>query len=110
VAEDVEKDEAMPLCHRCLSPHDPLRNFCAQCGAPVGEYTNWLPYPYLFSIGHTMRIGTAGEYRRSAFIIFGFFLLAFAEYAFFAPVYWFIFVRRLRRPEPPITPATPASE
>lgn len=108
VAEDLDKADATPLCHRCLLPHDSLTNFCPRCGAPVGEYTNLLPYPYLFSIGHTMRIGTAGEYRRSPLTIVGFFLLAIAEYAFFAPVYWFMFIRRLNQPEPPVTSrATP---
>ncbi len=109
VEEDLNNDRATPLCHRCLLPHDPLTNFCAQCGAPVGEYTNLLPYPCLFSIGHTMRIGASGEYRRSALTIFGFFLLSLAEYAMFAPVYWFVFLRNLRRPNPPIVSGTTSS-
>src|SRR5258706_13395673 len=65
VAGEIAKDDATPLCHRCLAPHDPLANFCPDCGAPVGEYTNLLPYPYVFSIGHTLRIGTVGEFKRS---------------------------------------------
>jgi hypothetical protein len=101
VAEALEKEQAGPLCHRCLSPHDDRANFCATCGAPVGIYTNWLPYPYLFSIGHTMRIGTSGEFRRSPLTIAGFFLLGLAEYTIFAPVYWFVFIRGLCRPLPP---------
>jgi hypothetical protein len=101
VTEALQKEEASPLCHRCLSPHDDRANFCATCGAPVGVYTNWLPYPYLFSIGHTMRIGTSGEFRRSPLTIAGFFLLGLAEYTIFAPVYWFVFIRGLCRPLPP---------
>ena len=65
VATEIAKDDAVPLCHRCLSPHDSLVDFCPDCGAPVGPYTNWLPYPYLFSIGHTLRIGASGDFRRS---------------------------------------------
>lgn len=91
VTVDLDEEAATPLCHRCLSPHDNLTNFCRECGAPVGTYTNWLPFPYLFSIGHTMRIGTSGEYRRTALTVFGFLLLSVAEYAFFAPIYWFMF-------------------
>jgi hypothetical protein len=101
VTEALQEEEASPLCHRCLLPHNDRANFCATCGAPVGAYTNWLPYPYLFSIGHTMRIGTSGEFRRSPLTITGFFLLGLAEYAIFAPVYWFVFIRRLCRPLPP---------
>jgi len=100
VTEALQKEEASPLCHRCLSPHDDRANFCATCGAPVGAYTNWLPYPYLFSIGHTMRIGTSGEFRRSPLTIVGFFLFALAEYTIFAPVYWLMFIRGLRRSLP----------
>src|SRR5437870_13759987 len=61
VAAELAKEEAVPLCHRCLVPHDSLKDFCSNCGAAVGQYTNWLPYPYLFSIGHTLRIGTSGD-------------------------------------------------
>ena len=65
VAAEIAKDDAVPLCHRCLAPHDSRVDFCPDCGAPVGAYTNWLPYPYLFSIGHTLRIGASGDFRRS---------------------------------------------
>ena len=84
----LSNGDGVPICHRCLAPHDELTNFCANCGAPVGEYTNWLPYPYLFAVGHTLRIGTSGTFRRSPLTIAGFMLLAVVEYAVFAPVYW----------------------
>ena len=95
VSADLAEGNGTPICHRCLTPHDPLANFCADCGAPVGEYTNWLPYPYLFSIGHTLRIGTSGTFRRSPLIIAGFILLAVVEYAVFAPFYWLRFFLNL---------------
>jgi len=95
VAAEVAKDDAVPLCHRCLAPHDSHVDFCPDCGAPVGPYTNWLPYPYLFSIGHTLRIGASGDFRRSPLTIAGFFCLGIAEYALFAPVYWFMLLKGL---------------
>lgn len=88
VSADLAAGKGAPICHRCLVPHDPLINFCSACGAPVGQYTNWMPYPYLFTVGHTLRIGTSGTFRRSPLTIGGFILLAFAEYAMFAPIYW----------------------
>jgi hypothetical protein len=109
VAEELRQDDATPLCHRCLTPHDQRTDFCPQCGAPVGDYTNWLPYPYLFSVGHTLRIGTTGEYRHSPLTVSGFFLLAVAEYTLFAPIYWFVVLRGLRRPLPPPMPDQGAS-
>ena len=81
VATEIAKDDAVPLCHRCLAPHESWVDFCPDCGAPVGPFTNWLPYPYLFSIGHTLRIGASGDFRRSPLTIVGFFCLGIAEYA-----------------------------
>ena len=104
VAAEIAKDDAVPLCHRCLAPHDSQVDFCPDCGAAVGPYTNLLPYPYLFSIGHTLRIGTSGDFRRSPLTIVGFFCLGIAEYALFAPFYWFMLLKGLStrgQSEPP---------
>src|SRR4051794_6634539 len=49
VALDLEKEETLPLCHRCLTPHLVSLDFCPECGAAVVKYTNLLPFPYLFS-------------------------------------------------------------
>ena len=114
VAAEIAKDETPPLCHQCLAPHDPLINFCPDCGAPVGTYTNWLPYPYLFSIGHALRTGTSGNFKRCPLTIIGFFLFSLVEYAVFAPLYWFLFFGNLSRqrqsdracePHPPVNSA-----
>jgi len=97
IAAAVEGENALPLCHLCLTQQNGSADFCSECGAPVGQYTNWLPYPYLFSIGHTLRIGTTENFKRSPLIILGFILFALAEYMLFAPVYWFLFLRNLFR-------------
>ena len=107
VAAEIAKDDAVPLCHRCLAPHESWVDFCPDCGAPVGAYTNWLPYPYLFCIGHTLRIGASGDFRRSPLTIAGFLCLGLAEYALFAPVYWFMLLKGLStrgKSEPPSDP------
>ena len=100
-AAAIEESDARPLCHRCLSPNDSGADFCVECGAAIGQYTNWLPYPYIFSLGHTMRIGTAGEFKRSPMTVLGFLLLPLAEYFVFAPLYWFVFLRHLPRGRQP---------
>jgi hypothetical protein len=107
VAAEIAKDDAVPLCHRCLAPHDSWVDFCPDCGAPVGPYTNWLPYPYLFSIGHTLRIGASGDFRRSPLTIAGFFCLGIAEYALFAPIYWFMLLKGLSSHSPSGPPPDP---
>ena len=101
VAEDISQDEAVPLCHRCLCPQSSKSDFCSECGAPVGEYTNWLPFPQLFSIGHLLRIGTFGEFKRSPLTVMGFWFFGLVEYTLFAPVYWFMLLRNRFHPEQP---------
>ena len=98
---ELAKDEAVPLCHHCLTPHSEAEDFCPACGAAVGQYTNWLPFPQLFSIGHALRIGTFGTFKRSPLTVLGFWLLGLAEYMFFAPLYWFMLVKNRLHKSPP---------
>jgi hypothetical protein len=109
VAIELETTQPAPLCHRCLLPHDPASDFCPSCGTAVGTYTNWLPYPYLFSIGHALRVGTAGEFKRTRLAVFGYLLFSLAEYALFAPVYWVVFLRHLLSPPATAPPLDPES-
>lgn len=108
VARAVESDEAMPLCHRCLTPQSPAGDFCPHCGATVGKYTNWLPYPYIFSLGDMLRLGVAGQFRRTWFTLTGFILLSLAVYQFFAPLYWGLLIHH-RSERPPPLPGRPAA-
>ncbi|MFO1512876.1 MAG: hypothetical protein U1F83_08210 [Verrucomicrobiota bacterium] len=107
---ELEGDEAVPLCHHCLLPHDVSTDFCPGCGTPVGQYTNWLPFPQLFSVGHVLRTGTSGEFKRTPLTILGFLLFSLVEYTLFVPIYWIVFLRKTlghRNPEvPPPTAAT----
>jgi hypothetical protein len=95
VSADLAEGNGAPICHRCLAAHDAMADFCPDCGASVGKYTNWLPYPYVFALGHTLRIGTSGTFRRSPLTIAGFIILSIAEYAVFAPFYWLRFFLNL---------------
>lgn len=95
VAAELAGEDAVPLCHRCLTSHHPMAYFCPECGAPVGTYTNCMPFLYLFSIGHTLRIGTSGQFRRSPLTVAFFFLLGMAQYTLFVPVYWIMLLRGL---------------
>ena len=109
-AAELTRDEAVPLCHHCLSPHDASTDFCHECGTPVGQYTNWLPFPQLFSIGHVLRTGTSGDFKRTPLTILGFMIFSVVEYALFAPIYWIVFLRRIlgQRPRSPLEQSPPA--
>ena len=101
VAAELERDEAMALCHRCLTPHSRTVYFCPDCGAPVGECTNLMPFIQEFSIGHTLRIGSSGEYRNTPLIVAGFVLLSLVEYSVFAPFYLWRLFQNLPEPRRP---------
>jgi hypothetical protein len=103
VTAQLEQEEATPLCHHCLLPQNSATNFCPQCGAPVGPYTNLLPYTNLFSVGHMLRIGTGEQFQRTPFKVAFFMLVSLSEYGPFAPFYWYrLFTNRNR-----INPAAP---
>ena len=104
VQQGLEREDSQPLCQRCLEPYDRENYFCPCCGAPVGTYTNWLPFPYLFSVGDLLRLGTVGEFKHSRVNAAGFLLLSAAEYSIFAPIYWFLFLRHWKH-TPPAAPS-----
>jgi len=88
---------AEPLCLRCLEPHPHPAAFCPHCCAPVGDFNNYSPYLYVFSVGELLRTGTSGSFRRSWLTLAGFVILGAMEYLLFAPVYWLCLVLNLRR-------------
>jgi hypothetical protein len=57
-------------------------------------------------MGHTLRLGTSGEFKRTPLTVVGFFLFSLAEYGIFAPVYWIAFMSRSSG-QPPAEPAEP---
>jgi hypothetical protein len=104
VEEAMRSPDARPLCFRCLEPLEGGPAFCPQCGAATGEYTNWSPYLYLFTVGDILRQGTSGRFRVRPLTVAGFLLFSLLEYTVFAPVYWFLLLRNLRsqrsKPDP----------
>jgi hypothetical protein len=103
VAAEIEGENAQPLCPHCLARHGELEHFCPDCGAPVGACTSLMPPLYLFSIGHILRMGTAGTFKRSPFLVAGYFFASFTGFAFLTPfglltpVYWFMLLKNITR-------------
>jgi len=95
----VKAKDAIPVCVNCLYPQIDRDWFCPHCGFPTGDYVAVMPYLQIFVVGEALRKGVIGPPERrigvQAFLI----VFAVAEYAFFAPVYWFWMLRRaLGRP------------
>lgn len=93
----LENPEVLPVCFHCSAPHTETAWFCPECGAAVGEYNNWNPYLYIFSLGEVLRAGTFGKCQRSWFVMLGYLILSLAEYTIFAPVYWLLLFRNSSR-------------
>jgi len=100
--EALNGDEGTPLCHHCLTPQRHNGWFCANCGATVGQYVNYLPYVFLFSQGEVLRAGVLEHLRSSPLIVIGYILLSLAFlpvlavlFFIWAPVYWFFFFENL---------------
>jgi hypothetical protein len=107
----VQAEDAVPVCHHCLTPVPPDQWFCKHCGAAVGPYNNWMPYVHVFSEGEVLRNGVLDRVRRSPITIVGYVLLSLAQYLIFAPVFWFFLFRHWRqvRAEEAASPWIPES-
>ena len=97
VEEALQKEDALPLCPHCLAPQEQETWFCGECGNSIGPYNNLNPYLYIFSLGDLFRRGVTEHVRRSPLVVVGFLLLSLSEYIIFAPYYWFLFFRNLKR-------------
>jgi hypothetical protein len=71
----VQQPDALPVCHRCLTPAPPGQWFCETCGCAVGPYNNYMPYVDCFSEGEVFRNGVTARMPRSLLILGGYFLI-----------------------------------
>ena len=92
----VRGPSAVPLCINCLFPQGPHRWFCPHCGFPTGDCVAVMPYLQVFVMGEALRRGVAGSPERRAGVQFFLVVYSSAEYAVFAPLYWFWMWRRAR--------------
>jgi hypothetical protein len=97
IEQAVEQEEAVPVCPHCLTPQEHNGWFCPECGSTSGQYSNYLPFVYLFSIGDAVRAGVQQRNRWSPLLAVGFVLVAFAWLSILAPIYCvFLFLARSR--------------
>ena len=105
IDEALQQDDAVPVCHHCLAEQPEGVHFCPECGTATGVCTNLLPFDYLFTLGETLRIGSSGRFRVTPVTVAGFLLLSLAEYAIFAPLYWYFLVQNIfRLQDQPVAP------
>jgi hypothetical protein len=95
IEEEIQHGEALPICPRCLTPHSEEAYFCDTCGQSVGQYVNWSPYLYIFSLGDILRTGAFGKYMVKPWTVCGYLLFSLGQYSLFAPVFWYRFFMNL---------------
>jgi hypothetical protein len=93
----VDKGEGASLCPHCLTPQEHDGWFCPECGSTTGQYGNYLPAVYIFSIGDVVRAGVERQTAWPAWMAVGYVLMSFAWLSVLAPLYCvFLFLNRLR--------------
>jgi hypothetical protein len=107
IGKALDEDDAVPLCHHCLTPQQHNGWFCPECGATVGPYCNYLPFVYIFSQGEVVRAGVTEHIRRSPLIVIGLVLLSLTMFALAAPFYWFFLFKHLRQEDSAAVEAAP---
>ena len=97
IEKTLHEPEAVEVCHRCFDPVTPGSWFCEHCGCAVGPYNNLMPYIDVFSEGEVLRNGVNDKLRQNALVIAGYFFLSLNLYLVFAPVYWVLLFKNLKR-------------
>ncbi len=97
ITAKLKQPDCVPVCHHCFTPQLHDKWFCPECGAAVGPYNNCLPYIDIFSRGEVLRNGVRNHLAPNFLTVTGYLLFSTSEYMFFAPIYWYLFFRNLRR-------------
>lgn len=93
----IQQPGASPLCRRCLEPYAESARYCSHCGLPVDSLVPLSPFHQQFALGDVLLTGTQRRFPVNWLTITGYLFLSTAQYLIFAPVYWFLLLRNIRR-------------
>lgn len=97
VEQTLQDPDAEPVCPHCLTPQHHNGWFCPECGSTVGQFSNYLPFVYPFSIGDAMRAGVTGGLWKRPIILTGYILIALGYFTILAPIYIALLFIRIAR-------------
>ena len=95
--QQVEQGDAIPVCHRCMTPIEDEGWFCAKCGSAVGPYNNLMPFVYIASMGEVARAGVGLGAPRRWWERVGAMLYGLLNYGFLFPLYAYRAIRSWMR-------------
>jgi hypothetical protein len=107
VEQELNSPESLPVCPHCLTPQEHNGWFCPQCGSTVGQYGNYLPFVYTFTIGDALRSG-AGRAKSSFLLTLGYVLVGLSMLNYLVimvPICLFFLIKGMIRPNGKATPA-----
>jgi len=93
----LESRDAVPLCPHCLAPQEHLGWFWPECGSTIGQYCNYLPAVWIFSVGEAFRRGVTERFRWSPLIVIGYILVLFSYFSLLALVLLIFLLKNLGR-------------
>ena len=96
----LQGPEAVPVCLHCLAPQDQEGWFCRQCGSTVGQYNNYSPYLYIFSLGEALRAALSQPQRHLTWVRVGCFLVILSFAPIVLPVAFYYLVIKSGQPAP----------
>ena len=93
----LEDPESVPVCHHCLTPQEHNGWFCPECGSTVGQYCNWLPAVYIFTVGEAFRRGITEPVRNPVLLVAGYALVTMSYFSLLAPILWIFLFNNYQR-------------
>ena len=105
----VRGPDAIPVCHRCITPCNIPEWFCPCCGAAIGPYNNLMPFVRIFSRGEVLRSGVGPEAHFTPFRALAYLSIGLIEYQIFAPIYYIRLYQNYRRTAIPHEPTFDAT-
>jgi hypothetical protein len=93
----LEDPESAPVCPHCLIPQEHNGWFCPECGSTVGQFSNYLPAVYMFSMGEAFRRGVTERMRNHPLVITGYVLVTLSHFFLVAPILWYFLFRQFQQ-------------
>ena len=93
----LEDPESVPVCPHCLIPQEHNGWFCPACGSTVGQFSNYLPAVYIFSMGEAFRRGITERIRCHLLVITGYAMVTLSFFSLLAPISWIFLFNNFHR-------------